>query len=198
MEKWNKPCLPAGKAGVWIIGIIIILVLLVGGMYNRLVGLDQEVIQSWAQVENQLQRRNDLIPNLVNVVKGYAAHEKSIFIQVSEARAKLAGTIKIGSQADKIVAARELDGALSRLLAIAENYPDLKASENFIRLQDELAGTENRISVERMRYNDAVGEYNKMTRFFPKNIIASMFGFKAREMFEAAEGAEKAPAVSFD
>jgi len=198
MEKWNKPCLPAGKAGVWIIGIIIILVLLVGGMYNRLVGLDQEVIQSWAQVENQLQRRNDLIPNLVNVVKGYAAHEKSIFIQVSEARAKLAGTIKIGSQADKIVAARELDGALSRLLAIAENYPDLKASENFIRLQDELAGTENRIAVERMRYNRAVQSYNTSARRVPTAFFVKWFGFDlAKPYFEAAPGAKAVPKVEF-
>ena len=191
MEKWNKPW-------VWIIGIIILLILSTIGIYNRLVSLDQEVVQSWAQVENQLQRRNDLIPNLVETVKGYASHEKSIFIQVALARTKLAGAIKTGSQADKIVAANEMNSALSRLLAIAENYPDLKASENFVRLQDELAGTENRIATERMRYNQTVQSYNTAAKRFPTALFVSWFGFeKAKPYFEAAPTAKGVPTVKF-
>jgi len=191
MEKWNKPW-------VWAAGIIILFMLITVGSYNRLVGLDQDVIQSWAQVENQLQRRNDLIPNLVEVVKGYAKHEKAIFIQVSEARAKLAGAIKIGSQADKIVAANEMNSALSRLLAIAENYPNLKASDNFIRLQDELAGTENRIAVERMRYNKSVQTYNTIAKKVPTVLFVNWFGFdRAKPYFEAAPSAKGVPQIKF-
>jgi len=191
MEKWNKPW-------VWIVGIIVLLILFTFGTYNRLVALDQDVIQSWAQVENQLQRRNDLIPNLVEVVKGYAAHEKAIFIKVSEARARLAGTIRTGSQADKIVAANELDSALSRLLAIAENYPNLRASENFARLQDELAGTENRIAVERMRYNRSVQTYNTIAKKAPTVFFVKWFGFdRAKPYFEAAPSAKAVPKVRF-
>jgi LemA protein len=191
MEKWNKPW-------VWIVGILVLLIIFTVGMYNRLVALDQDVIQSWAQVENQLQRRNDLIPNLVETVKGYASHEKSIFIAVSEARAKLAGAIKTGSQADKIVSANEMNSALSRLLAIAENYPDLKASDNFVRLQDELAGTENRIAVERMRYNRSVQTYNTAVKKFPAVLFVSRFGFdRAKPYFEAAPSAKAVPKVKF-
>jgi LemA protein len=191
MEKWNKPW-------VWTVGIIILLILSTIGIYNRLVSLDQDVIQSWAQVENQLQRRNDLIPNLVETVKGYASHEKTIFIQVALARTKLAGAIKTGSQADKIVAANEMNSALSRLLAIAENYPNLRASENFVRLQDELAGTENRIATERMRYNQSVQSYNTAARRLPTALFVKWFGFeKAKPYFEAAPGAKAVPKVKF-
>lgn len=191
MEKWNKPW-------VWVVGVIIVLVLMIVGSYNSLVGLDQQVTQSWAQVENQLQRRNDLIPNLVNTVKGYATHEKTIFIQVAESRSRLAGTIKAGTQAEKITAARELDGVLARLLAIAENYPNLRASENFVRLQDELAGTENRIAVERMRYNESVRSYNTSARRLPTVFFVNWFGFdKAKPYFEAEQGAKKVPGVKF-
>ena len=191
MEKWNKPW-------VWAIGIIVVLILIAVGSYNRLVGLDQNVAQGWAQVENQLQRRNDLIPNLVEVVKGYASHEKSIFTEVSEARARLAGAMKKGTQADKIMAAKDMDGALSRLLAIAENYPNLKASENFARLQDELAGTENRISVERMRYNQAVQLYNTSAKMIPTALFVDWFGFdKVKPYFEAEPGARSVPKVKF-
>ena len=191
MEKWNKPW-------VWIVGIILLLILILAGSYNRLVSLDQNVTQSWAQVENQLQRRNDLIPNLVATVKGYAAHEKTIFIQVAEARTKLAGAIKTGTQADKISAAKDMDTVLSRLLAIAENYPDLKASENFVRLQDELAGTENRIAVERLRYNQAVQSYNTSAKMIPMAFFVKKFGFdKAKPYFEAAPGAKTPPKVEF-
>jgi LemA protein len=191
MEKWNKPW-------VWVLGVLVVLILVFIGMYNNMVSLDQSVTQSWAQVENQLQRRNDLIPNLVEVVKGYATHEKTIFIQVAEARTKLAGAIKMGTQADKIVAANEMNSALSRLLAIAENYPNLKASENFVRLQDELAGTENRIAVERMRYNQAVQTYNTAVKKFPAVLFVSKFGFdKAKPYFEAAPSARAVPKVKF-
>ncbi|HVN67425.1 MAG TPA: LemA family protein [Candidatus Sulfotelmatobacter sp.] len=191
MEKWNKPW-------VWIVGIIIVLLLFIGGSYNRLVGLDQNVTQSWAQVENQLQRRNDLIPNLVATVKGYSKHESSIFIEVAAARTRLAGVIKTGTATDKISAAKDMDTALSRLLAIAENYPDLKASANFIRLQDELAGTENRIAVERMRYNQAVQSYNTAAKMIPTVIFVNWFGFdKAKPYFEAAPSAKAAPKVEF-
>ena len=191
MEQWNKPW-------VWVLGALIVLILITVGMYNNFVGLDQNVIQSWAQVENQLQRRNDLIPNLVEVVKGYAKHEKTIFISVAEARTKLAGAIKMGSQADKIVAANEMNSALSRLLAIAENYPNLKASDNFVRLQDEIAGTENRIAVERMRYNESVQRYNTAVKKIPGVFFVNWFGFdKAKPYFEAAPSAKAVPKVKF-
>jgi LemA protein len=191
MEKWNKPW-------VWVLGVLVVLILVFIGMYNNMVSLDQSVTQSWAQVENQLQRRNDLIPNLVEVVKGYATHEKTIFIQVAEARTKLAGAIKMGTQADKIVAANEMNSALSRLLAIAENYPNLKASENFVRLQDELAGTENRIAVERMRYNRSVQTYNTAVKKFPAVLFVNRFGFdRAKPYFEAAPSARAVPKVKF-
>jgi LemA protein len=191
MEKWNKPW-------VWVLGVLVVLILLTVGMYNSFVGLDQNVIQSWAQVENQLQRRNDLIPNLVEVVKGYAKHEKSIFISVAEARTRLAGAIKMGSQADKIVAANDMNSALSRLLAIAENYPNLKASENFVRLQDELAGTENRIAVERMRYNESVQRYNTAAKKIPGVLFVHKFGFdKAKPYFEAEPSSKAVPKVKF-
>jgi LemA protein len=189
MEQWNKPW-------VWVLGVIIVVLFIFGGTYNKLVSMDQNVKRSWAQVENQLQRRNDLIPNLVKVVKGYAAQEKTIFITVAEARAKLAGTIKSGSQAEKIVAANNMTGALSRLLAIAENYPDLKSSDNFARLQDELAGTENRISVERMRYNEAVNAYNAGAKRVPTVFFVKMYGFDdAKPYFEAGPGAKNVPAI---
>jgi LemA protein len=191
MEKWNKPW-------VWMVGIVLIVIFIVGSSYNRLVSLDQTVIQSWAQVENQLQRRNDLIPNLVATVKGYAQHESTIFIEVSAARARLAGAIKTGTQADKITAAKDMDSVLSRLLAIAESYPDLKASENFARLQDELAGTENRIAVERMRYNQSVQSYNTSARTIPTMLFVKWFGFdRAKPYFEAAPGAKAVPKVVF-
>src|SRR5579864_5693644 len=131
--------------------------MIAGCDYNRMVAMRERNAAAWAQVENQLQRRNDLIPNLVEVTKGYATHEREIFEQVADARAKL---LSAGSRDDKIDAANEMSGALGRLLAIAERYPDLKANEQFARLSDELAGTENRIAVERMRYNDAVRDYN--------------------------------------
>jgi LemA protein len=162
--------------------------------YNTMVSMKEQIDAAWAQVENQLQRRNDLIPNLVEVTKGYATHEKEIFTRVAEARSKL---IAAGSRAEKIDAADNLGGALSRLLAIAENYPQLKADAQFARLSDELAGTENRISTERRRYNDTVREYNTFIKKFPQTVVARMTGFDAEKYFEAAKGAEEVPKVNF-
>lgn len=164
------------------------------GNYNKFVRLDQTVKSAWAQVENQLQRRFDLIPNLVETVKGYAKHEKDVLIEVTNARAKVGGA---GTVPDKIAANNELSGALSRLLLVVERYPDLKANQNFLHLQDELAGTENRIAVERMRYNEAVKVYNQTIKSFPANLIAGMFGFKQGAFFDAPKEAKTAPNVQF-
>ncbi|MBN1755699.1 LemA family protein [bacterium] len=190
-----------GGAGL-IVLIILAIVLIVGliavvigiGMYNRLVTADEEVKGAWAQVENQLQRRFDLIPNYVETVKGYAEHEKEVFIQVTEARSKVGGASTIP---EKIEANQELSAALSRLMVVVENYPELKANQNFIRLQDELAGTENRIAVERMRYNEIVKGFNQMVRRFPMNLFANIFGFSPAVFYEAEEAAMTAPKVEF-
>ena len=156
--------------------------------------MDEGVKAAWAQVENQLQRRYDLIPNLVETVKGYAAHEKEVFLRVTEARSKVAGATTIG---DKIQANNGLSAALSRLLLVVERYPELKANTNFIRLQDELAGTENRISVERRRYNETVKTYNIKIRRFPTNLLAGMFGFEKAAFFEVPKERQEAPKVRF-
>jgi LemA protein len=165
-----------------------------GCSYNRFVSQEEAVKAQWAQVQNQLQRRNDLIPNLVETVKGYASHEKEVFQQIAESRAKLAGA---QTPADAIAAANQQSAALGRLLVIAENYPNLKANEQFNRLSDELAGTENRIAVERMRYNERVQEYNTGRRQFPGVLTAKMFGFKDYPLFEAPVAAQQVPKVSF-
>lgn len=162
--------------------------------YNRLVALSEEVETSLSQIDNQLQRRNDLIPNLVETVKGYAAHEEEIYTSIADARARLIGA---GSMEEKAEASDQLSGALSRLLAIAENYPELKANENFIQLATQLEGTENRISVARRDYNNAAREYNTAIRRFPAVIIANIFGFERYEYFEADENAKQAPEVKF-
>jgi LemA protein len=180
------------------IGVILLLVIsLYGffkGTYNRFVSMDEAVKSSWAQVENQLQRRYDLIPNLVETVKGYAKQEKDVLVEVTNARAKVGGAANVP---DKITANNELSGALSRLMVVVERYPDLKSNQNFIRLQDELAGTENRIAVERMRYNDAVKAYNVAIRSFPANLLADMFGFAKATFFEAPAAAKATPQVKF-
>lgn len=171
--------------------------------YNILVGQDEAVGTAWSNVENQYQRRVDLIPNLVNTVKGYASHEKETFEAVVSARAKATQTtVDIDDLTPEKIAAYqkaqgELGSALGRLLAITENYPELKANENFKELQAQLEGTENRISTERHKFNEVAKTYNTSIRRFPKNIIASMFGFEKRPYFEAQEGAEKAPEVKF-
>ncbi|MBI4161141.1 MAG: LemA family protein [Acidobacteria bacterium] len=174
--------------------IVLLLGAFVAAKFNRMVTLDEMVDNGWAQVENVLQRRGDLIPNLVETVKGYAAQERGIFENVAEARARLAGA---ASPAEAAAANAGLTSALGRLLAIAENYPQLKSNENFIRLQDELAGTENRIAVERRDYNDIVRQYNTYIQQFPNRLLAGMFGFGMREFFEAEEGARPVPQVDF-
>ncbi|MBN2542027.1 LemA family protein [bacterium] len=193
--------LKEGGAGLIII-IILAIILVIGiilvaigiGMYNKLVTMDEEVKGAWAQVENQLQRRFDLIPNYVATVKGYAEHERETFTAVTEARAKVGGATSIP---EKIEANQELTSALSRLLVVVEQYPELKANQNFIRLQDELAGTENRIAVERKRYNETVKTFNQMIRRFPMNMFAGVFGFDQAVFYEADEGASTAPKVEF-
>lgn len=167
------------------------------GSYNNLQVLDESVTSNWAQVENQLQRRSDLIPNLVNTVKGYASHEKSIFVEVAEARAKLAGAVAKKDVKGVEQANTQFSGALSRLIAISENYPQLKANQNFIALQDEIAGTENRLAVARMDYNNSVQILNTTIRTFPSSIIAGISGIKAREYFKVQEKAKAVPLVKF-
>ncbi len=174
--------------------IVVILVFWFVGMYNGLVGTQVTVDEKWGNVEATYQRRVDLIPNLIETVKGYAAHEEDLFKEITAARS---AWMNAKTPATQVKAANGLEGALGKLMLVVENYPDLKASTNFLALQDELAGTENRINVARQRYNDAVKSYNVKTRKFPTNIVASMFGFAQREMFEAAEGAETAPEVKF-
>ena len=174
--------------------IIVVPLLYLKNAYNGLVTMDETVKASWAQVENQLQRRYDLIPNLVETVKGYAAHEEGVFTKVTEARSKVAGASTIDN---KIEANNELSSALSRLLVVVEQYPELKANENFIRLQDELAGTENRIAVERRRYNETVKEFNVKIRRFPTNLVAAMFNFEKAAFFDVPEEMQEAPKVDF-
>jgi len=188
-----------GKRNLLIAVAVIVVILLmfysgIKGTYNSFVTLDEGVKASWAQVENQLQRRFDLIPNLVETVKGFARQEKEVFIGVTEARAKVAGAKNIP---DKIAANNQLTGALSRLLVTVERYPDIKSNQNFLRLQDELAGTENRIAVERRRYNETVRMYNVRIRTFPANIMAGMFGFAKADFFDVPESAQAVPEVKF-
>jgi len=184
--------------GIGIVAVLLV-VLIIGAIffivpYNRMTRLDVATDQAWAEVNNQLQRRNDLIPNLVSTVKGYATHEKELFDHIADARAKLAGASTIP---DKINASNEMSGLLSRLLVVVENYPQLKANENFLKLQDELSGTENRLAVARNRYNEAVRNYNTAIRVFPSNMLAGLFGFTSKQFFEAPESAKQVPQVSF-
>jgi LemA protein len=165
-----------------------------GCSYNRFVGQEEAIKTQWAQVENQLQRRNDLIPNLVETTKGIAQQEKDVFGQIADSRARLAGA---RTPEETIQAANQQSAALARLLVVVENYPQLRSSESFNRLMDELSGTENRIAVERMRYNERVQEYNTSRRQFPANITASLFGFKEYPLFNAPPAAEQVPKVNF-
>jgi LemA protein len=165
-----------------------------GCSYNTFVGQEESIKAQWAQVENQLQRRNDLIPNLVETTKGVAQQERDVFGQIAESRAKLAGA---RTPQETIQAANEQSSALARLLVVMENYPQLRSNETFNRLMDELAGTENRIAVERMRYNERVQEYNTARRQFPSNVTASVFGFEEYPLFNAPPEAERVPKVDF-
>ncbi|MBW2095906.1 MAG: LemA family protein [Deltaproteobacteria bacterium] len=186
------------KTVLIVVGILVLVILIpllyLKGTYNSLVTMDEGVKAAWAQVENQLQRRYDLIPNYVETVKGYARHEKEVFVKVTEARSRV-GSAK--SLNEKIQANNQLSSALARLLVVVERYPDLKANTNFIRLQDELAGTENRIAVERRRYNEAVRVYNTKIRSFPTNIIAGMFCFEKATFFQVPKERQEAPKVKF-
>jgi LemA protein len=175
-------------------GIILVLVITGAGQYNSIVTLEEEVNAQWAQVENQLQRRSDLIPNLVNTVKGYAGHESSVLTAVTEARARVGSA---SSPEAKMTAEGELSGALSRLLVVVENYPDLKANQNFLDLQAQLEGTENRIAQERRRYNETVMRYNQRIRKVPGVFFAGLMGAKQKKQFEAEAGARIAPDVRF-
>jgi LemA protein len=165
-----------------------------GCSYNRFVSEEEAVKAQWAQVDNQLQRRNDLIPNLVETTKGFAQQERDVFQAIADSRAKLAGA---QTPEQRIQAANEQSSALARLLVVVENYPQLKSSETFARLMDELAGTENRIAVERMRYNEAVQRYNTSRRQFPANITATIFSFDEYPLYEVPESARVAPKVDF-
>lgn len=186
-----------------VLGIAVLLFFWGSGQYNGMVTAEEQVTQSWANVESQYQRRADLIPNLVNTVKGYASHEQETLEAVIEARAKATQTtidptnLTAESMAQYQQAQAQVGSALSRLLVTVERYPDLKANQNFLELQAQLEGTENRISTERQRFNDAARQFNTMIRRFPRNLLAGMFGFETKAYFEAAEGAEQAPVVQF-
>ncbi|MDY4628984.1 MAG: LemA family protein [Prevotella sp.] len=189
----------------WIIpvGILVVIVLWAIGGYNGMVKMDEQVQNSWANVETQYQRRADLIPNLVSTVKGYAKHEQQTLEDVVKARSE-ATQVKVDAEnitPEKLAAFQKaqsgVSSALGRLLAVAENYPDLKANQNFLELQSQLEGTENRITVARKDFNDTAKSYNQAIRQFPKNILAGMFGFEKKSYFEAEAGSEKAPKVEF-
>ena len=201
----------ANKSMKWLIILVVIVIVIFSiysgftRTYNRMVALDEGVKTAWSQVENVYQRRFDLIPNLVETVKGYAAQEKDTFTAVTEARARAGGVMNVS---DEVLnnpesfqrfqqAQSELSGALQRLLVVTENYPELKSNQNFLALQDQLEGTENRIAVERQRFNDTAREYNIYIRQFPRKILANMSGFTQRSYFEASAGAETAPKVQF-
>jgi LemA protein len=202
----NKFAIGCGGIIVILLFVVIIVALAVGGIYNRLVRLQQSVDQSWAQVQNVYQRRADLIPNLVNTVSGAANFEKSTIVEVTNARASV-GQVKIdpnkaptdAAQLEQFQAAQgALSNALSRLLVVVERYPELKANQNFLSLQAQLEGTENRISVERGNFNTAVQNYNTAVRSVPANFVAGIFGFAPRPFFSAQPGAERPPAVNFN
>ena len=197
------------RTGLIITGVILLLVFslysCVSGSYNSFVSADESVKAAWSQVENVYQRRLDLIPNLVSTVKGYASHEEKVFTEIAEMRSRAGGVVQVSDEVlnnpetfEKFQKVQsELGGALQRLLAITENYPELKANENFRNLQSQLEGTENRIAVERKRFNEAVQRYNLLTRRFPQTILANMFGFREKPYFKADERAASAPQVEF-
>ena len=191
------------RKGLWItLGVILLIIIIIVASvvsgYNGLVSAEEQVNTQKSNIQTQLQRRADLVPNLVATVKGYAAHEEEIFTAVADARAKLAGAAASGDVSEMDAANTELSTALSRLLVVVENYPDLKANQNFINLQDELAGTENRITVARKDYNEAAQTFNRKVRSFPGNIWAALFGFESVDYFEASDSAQQTPTVSFE
>jgi LemA protein len=188
------------KTGIFVlVGIIVVILLIASSWYvgtrNRLVTLEEGIAASWAEIDNQLKRRADLIPNLVNTVKGFATQERTVFIQIAEARAKLAGAQTVPETAQ---AYNQLQSALGRLLVVVERYPELRSNQNFIRLQDELAGTENRIAVALKRYNDSVRIFNTKIRRFPSSVVAQMMGLEKKDYFEIEEGSREVPNVDFN
>lgn len=183
-----------GKSILLVVGIIVLIAIFFGSTYNSLASLDEGVDGAWAQVENQLQRRADLIPNLVNTVKGYASHEEQVLTDITNARA---GIDSARTPEEYAQANQEMESALNNLNIVVENYPDLKANQNFQELQVQLEGTENRISTERMRYNEAVTSFNTRIRRFPTNIIAGVFNFDARDYFEVDPEDAQVPEVNF-
>lgn len=191
----------AGKknTGLIAVGIVVALIVISAiwfvGQRNRLVTLEESVDAAWSEIDNQLQRRSDLIPNLVATVQGIADQEQEVFGQIANARARLAGAETVGETAESYA---ELQSALSRLLVIVENYPVLRSNENFMRLQDELAGTENRIAVARQRYNETVRQFNTRIRLFPTSMVASRLGLEQKEYFEIPEEARQVPQVNFE
>ena len=186
------------RAGIAALIVVLVIVGVMGislaSAYNGLITLSESIDAQWAQVENQLQRRYELIPNLVETVKGYAAHESQVFTAIADARARLAGA---RTPEERVAAANELESALARLLVVVETYPQLKADRQFIQLMDELAGTENRIAVERQRFNELVREYNVRIKRFPTVFLARMLGFEARPYFASDAEAQEAPDVDF-
>ena len=174
--------------------VMIVAITLSGCSYNKFTTQEEAIKGSWGEVQNQIQRRSDLIPNLVESVKGFSIHEETIFKELADARAKLSGST---SPAESIAAANQLSSALARLLVVVENYPNLKANEQFNRLMDELAGTENRLTVARGRYNERIQEYNTSTKKFPGNVTAKVFGFKGYPYYEAPPTSQVAPKVDF-
>ncbi|MDD5489219.1 MAG: LemA family protein [Candidatus Moranbacteria bacterium] len=194
------------NSGKWLLGIAACILVIMFFIYNHLVNVDENVNSAWSEVQNQLKRRNDLIPNLVNTVQGYASHERGVFEEVTKARAKVSQAVKIDVselannpvlQKQLLDAQQNLNSALGRLIAVAENYPNLKSSENFLQLQNELAGTENRIAVARGRAINNTRDFNKSIRIFPSNIFAGFFGFTAKKYYEAPENEQKVPTVDF-
>src|SRR6202049_4360194 len=182
------------RTSIQLVALALAALPLAGFWYNKFVGQEEAIKAQWAQVENQLQRRNDLIPNLVETVKGYAAHEEGVFKEIADSRSRL---LSAKSPDETIAAANQQTSALGRLLLIVENYPNLKANEQFNGLMDELSGTENRIAVERMRYNERVQEYDTARRQFPANLTAKVFGFKEYPFFAAPPEAKQVPKVNF-
>jgi LemA protein len=182
------------RTALQLIGLALVSMPLTGCSYNKFVTQEEAIKSQWAQVENQLQRRNDLIPNLVETVKGYASHESAVFKDIADARSRL---LSAQSPEQKIEAANQQTSALGRLLAVVENYPNLRADQQFNRLMDELSGTENRLAVERMRYNETVQAYNASRRQFPANVTAKMFGFKEYPYFQVPPDAKQVPKVNF-
>jgi LemA protein len=197
----NQRIRPAANKGVSaviiVLGIVVVLALWCVGSYNSLVGEQTTVEQAASNIDTQLKRRADLIPNLVQTVKGYAKHEKGVFEDIAAARSRLLNANSTTDPKAAAAANAQMTGALGRLLAVAENYPNLKADQNFNKLQDTLEGTENRINYARLQYNDVVRNYNVKVRSFPNNILAGLFGFQAKSVFEATEAEKATPKVEF-